>query len=100
MMDQQDDLKKVDLESQSLWYPMRQHRGIEVEPPRQFVSGDGVYLTDIKGERVLDGLAGIWCVNVGYGRDELADVARDQMARLPYLPGTFTHAPAAALGSV
>jgi taurine-pyruvate aminotransferase len=95
MMDQQDDLKKVDLES--LWYPMRQHRGIEVEPPRQFVSGDGVYLTDIKGERVLDGLAGIWCVNVGYGRDELADVARDQMARLPYLPGTFTNAPAAAL---
>jgi adenosylmethionine-8-amino-7-oxononanoate aminotransferase len=95
MMNQQDDLEKLGLES--LWYPMRQHRGIKVEPPRQFVSGDGVYLTDINGRRVLDGLAGIWCVNVGYGREELADVAREQMARLPYLPGTFTHAPAAAL---
>ena len=94
-MNQQDVLTKLDLES--LWYPMRQHRGIEAEPPRQFVSGDGVYLTDIEGRRVLDGIAGIWCVNVGYGREELADVAREQMARLPYLPGTFTHAPAAAL---
>jgi len=94
-MDQQDVLTKLDLES--LWYPMRQHRGIEAEPPRQFVSGDGVYLTDSQGQRVLDGIAGIWCVNVGYGREELADVAREQMARLPYLPGTFTHAPAAAL---
>ena len=94
-MNHQDDLTKLDL--QSLWHPMRQHRGIAAEPPRQFVSGDGVYLTDIKGQRVLDGVAGIWCVNVGYGREELADVARDQMARLPYLPGTFAHAPAAAL---
>jgi taurine-pyruvate aminotransferase len=95
MMKQRDDRTQLDLES--LWYPMRQHRGIEAEPPRQFVSGDGVYLTDIHGERVLDGVAGIWCVNVGYGREELADVAREQMARLPYLPATFTHAPAAAL---
>jgi len=95
MMNQRDDLTKHDLES--LWYPMRQHRGGSVEPPRQFVSGDGVYLTDNQGQRVLDGIAGIWCVNVGYGREELADVAREQMARLPYLPGTFTHAPAAAL---
>ena len=94
-MNHRDDLTKLDL--QSLWHPMRQHRGIAAEPPRQFVSGDGVYLTDIKGQRVLDGVAGIWCVNVGYGREELADVARDQMARLPYLPGTFAHAPAAKL---
>ncbi len=65
--------------------------------PRQIVSGDGVYLTDIAGQRVLDGVAGIWCVNVGYGREELADVAREQMARLPYLPMTFTSAPTAEL---
>ncbi len=96
-MNQQDELTRLDLKS--LWHPMRQHRGIAAEPPRQFVSGDGVYLTDSQGQRVLDGVAGIWCVNVGYGREELADVAREQMARLPYLPGTFTHAPAAALAN-
>jgi len=95
MMNQQDDLTKRGLES--LWYPMRQHHGSGAAPPRQFVSGDGVYLTDVEGQRVLDGVAGIWCVNVGYGREELADVAREQMARLPYLPGTFTNAPAASL---
>jgi len=97
MMNQRDEPTKLDLDS--LWYPMRQHRGIEAEPPRQFVSGKGVYLTDSNGERVLDGVAGIWCVNVGYGREELADVAHEQMARLPYLPATFTHEPAAALAS-
>jgi taurine-pyruvate aminotransferase len=95
MMKQTDDLTTLDLNS--LWHPMRQHKGIHADPPRQFVSGDGVYLTDRDGRRVLDGVAGIWCVNVGYGREELADVAREQMARLPYLPGTFTHEPAAAL---
>ena len=94
-MNRQDDVTKLGLGS--LWHPMSQHRGIAAQPPRQFVSGDGVYLTDNKGQRVLDGVAGIWCVNVGYGREELADVAREQMVRLPYLPGTFTHAPAAAL---
>lgn len=95
MMNQPDDLTKLDLES--LWHPMRQHRGIAAKPPRQFVSGQGVYLTDQLGQRVLDGVAGIWCVNVGYGREELADVAREQMARLPYLPGTFIHESAAVL---
>jgi adenosylmethionine-8-amino-7-oxononanoate aminotransferase len=95
MMNRQPDLAKRDLES--LWHPLRQHRGIAADMPRQFVSGEGVWLTDVDGRRVLDGLAGIWCVNVGYGREELADVAREQMARLPYLPGTFIHAPAAKL---
>ncbi len=94
-MSEQEDWTQLGLKS--LWHPMRQHRGIEADPPRQFVSGDGVYLTDRDGRRILDGVAGIWCVNVGYGREELADVAREQMARLAYLPGTFAHAPAAAL---
>lgn len=81
----------------SLWHPLRQHHGIATQMPREFVSGDGVYLTDVDGNRMLDGVAGIWCVNVGYGREELADVAREQMARLPYVSGTFSHAPGTAL---
>ncbi len=94
-MNRSEDLTQLDLES--LWHPLRQHRGIAADMPRQIISGDGVFLTDSDGHRLLDGVAGIWCVNVGYGREELADVAREQMARLPYLPGTFTHASGAEL---
>lgn len=87
------------LDQQSLWHPMRQHRGGAAGEPRRFVSGEGVYLVDDRGERVLDAVAGIWCVNVGYGREELADAAREQMARLPYLPGTFSHEPGVRLAA-
>jgi taurine-pyruvate aminotransferase len=95
MMNRDADLTRRDVDS--LWHPLRQHRGIAADAPRQFVSGDGVHLTDIDGQRFLDAVAGIWCVNVGYGREELADVAREQMARLPYLSGVFTNEPAARL---
>lgn len=87
------------LDHGSLWHPMLQHRGIEEHMPRQIVSASGVFLEDASGQRLLDAVAGLWCVNVGYGREELAEVAREQMARLPYLPLTFTHAPAAELAA-
>lgn len=94
-MNHRADLTTIDLEC--LWHPMLQHRGMDATPPRQIASGSGVFLIDVDGRRLLDGVSGLWCVNVGYGREELADVAREQMARLPYLPLTFTHAPAAEL---
>lgn len=45
---------------------------------------DGCYITDGEGNRILDGMAGLWCVNVGYGRDELVEVAAEQMRELPF----------------
>jgi putrescine aminotransferase len=45
---------------------------------------DGCYIHDGDGNRILDGMAGLWCANVGYGRKELADVAYEQMMELPY----------------
>ena len=45
---------------------------------------DGCYIIDGEGHRILDGMAGLWCVNVGYGRDELAEVAAEQMRELPF----------------
>lgn len=45
---------------------------------------DGCYIHDGDGNRILDGMAGLWCVNVGYGRKELADVAYEQMLELPF----------------
>jgi putrescine---pyruvate transaminase len=51
---------------------------------RIITRADGCYFHDGDGNQFLDGMAGLWCVNVGYGRAELADVARDQMLELPY----------------
>lgn len=45
---------------------------------------EGCYIHDGDGNRILDGMAGLWCVNVGYGRKELADVAYEQMMELPF----------------
>jgi len=51
---------------------------------RIITAAEGVTLTDSEGHRLLDGMAGLWCVNVGYGRPELAEAARRQMLDLPY----------------
>ncbi len=68
---------------------------------RVIKSGDGVWLTDSEGEKILDAMAGLWCVNIGYGRDELAEVAARQMRELPYYNTFFktTHVPAIALAA-
>jgi taurine-pyruvate aminotransferase len=59
---------------------------------------DGAWITDIDGNRYLDGMAGMWCVNVGYGREELAKAAYEQLKTMPYYPITQTHFPAIELG--
>ncbi|WP_425039898.1 aspartate aminotransferase family protein [Primorskyibacter sp. S187A] len=61
----------------------------------------GVWLTDTDGEQILDAMAGLWCVNIGYGRDELADAAARQMRELPYYNTFFqtSHVPVIALAS-
>ena len=66
--------------------PIRAHekRGVTV-----MKSGKGVFLTDIEGNELLDGFAGLWCVNAGYGHDAVVDAAAEQMRRLPYATGYF-----------
>ena len=68
---------------------------------RVITRGEGVFLFDSEGEKILDAMAGLWCVNVGYGRGELADVAARQMRELPYYNTFFktTHVPAIALAA-
>ncbi len=63
-------------------------------------SGHGVYLRDFEGRELLDGFAGLWCVNVGYGQDSIVEAAAAQMRRLPYATGYFHFAsePAILLG--
>ncbi|WP_050930583.1 aspartate aminotransferase family protein [Aestuariivita boseongensis] len=67
--------------------------------PRVITRAEGVWLNDSDGHRIIDAMAGLWCVNIGYGRTELADVAARQMRELPYYNTFFqtTHVPAIAL---
>ena len=66
---------------------------------RVITRAEGVFLTDSEGQRILDAMAGLWCVNIGYGRTELAQVAARQMTELAYYNTFFqtTHVPAIAL---
>jgi putrescine aminotransferase len=68
---------------------------------RVITRAEGCWLTDSDGHRILDGMAGLWCVNVGYGRKELAEVAARQMQELPFYNTFFqtTHVPAINLAA-
>jgi putrescine aminotransferase len=66
-------------------HPFTDYKGLADEGgSRIIVSGEGMYLRDSEGRRILDGMAGLWNVALGYGRPELARAAYDQMLRLPY----------------
>ncbi|RQZ44672.1 aminotransferase class III-fold pyridoxal phosphate-dependent enzyme, partial [Burkholderia cepacia] len=69
---------------------------------RVIVKADGVYLWDSDGNKVIDGMAGLWCVNVGYGRKELADAAYRQVQELPFYNTFFktTHPPVIELSAM
>ena len=56
----------------------------ELGGSRIIVRAEGCTIEDAEGQRLLDGMAGLWCVNVGYGRKELAEVAYEQMLQLPF----------------
>ncbi|MGG1687737.1 aspartate aminotransferase family protein [Pseudalkalibacillus sp. NRS-1564] len=77
-----------------VWHAMRPY-----DPKSTMVieKANGAWLTDYEGNQFLDAMAGLWCVNVGYGRDELAQAAFDQLKELSYYPLTHTHAPAIKL---
>src|SRR5438552_7221416 len=70
-------------------------------PQLIIVSGQGATLTDIEGREYVDGMASLWNVNVGYGRDELATAAAEQMKTLAFSSayGGFGTAPAIKLAA-
>ncbi|MDO9322995.1 MAG: aspartate aminotransferase family protein [Pseudomonas sp.] len=64
--------------------PFSDYQQLSDTGPRIITNADGVYLWDSEGNKILDGMAGLWCVAIGYGRDELADAASKQMKLLPF----------------
>lgn len=82
-------------------HPFTNGGDLAAKGARVITQAKGVFLTDSEGEQILDGMAGLWCVNIGYGRDELAEVAARQMRELPYYNTFFqtTHVPGIALAA-
>jgi adenosylmethionine-8-amino-7-oxononanoate aminotransferase len=81
------DLRQADLAH--VVHPFSLLRTLPEEGPRIIERGEGVLVWDAAGREFIDGLAGLWCVNVGHGRKEIADAVSEQMARLAYAPTFF-----------
>jgi putrescine aminotransferase len=87
-MDQQSsDLKRLD--AQHFFHPFTNTQELAQTGTRIITHAEGIYIYDSEGQELIDGMAGLWCVNLGYSRTELIDVAAKQMAQLPYYNSFF-----------
>jgi len=89
------------LEKESLLEKDRAHMWHHMSPynpnPMIVTEASGSWVTDIDGNKYLDGMSGLWCVNIGYGRQELAEAAYEQLKTMAYFPLTQSHVPAIKL---
>lgn len=100
MLDRSDEpINLTQMDVESLWHPMVQHKKYARNPPKRMERAAGCYVTDEQGKEYLDGVSGLWCVNVGYGRKELAAVAHEQLVELSYFPLVMSHSPAIKLAA-
>ncbi len=70
-------------------HPFTDHKELRDAGARMITRAEGPFIYDSEGTQILDGMAGLWCVNVGYGREELAKAAYDQMKELPFYNSFF-----------
>jgi putrescine aminotransferase len=87
------------LDSAHYIHPFTDHKSLASKGARVITRGEGVYIWDSEGNQIFDGMSGLWCVNVGYGRKELVDAAKSQMEVLPFYNSFFktTNIPAVKL---
>ncbi|GGJ00079.1 putative aminotransferase YhxA [Alicyclobacillus cellulosilyticus] len=78
-----------------VWHHMQPYAASR--DPMIVVHGEGATITDIHGNRYIDAMSGLWCVNLGYSERELAEAAYRQLAEMPYYPLTQSHLPAIRL---
>ncbi|KEJ97242.1 Adenosylmethionine-8-amino-7-oxononanoate aminotransferase [Pseudosulfitobacter pseudonitzschiae] len=79
----------VELDRRHLVHPVSSFRGHEARGVRILKSAKGATVTDAEGRQLIDGFAGLWCVNAGYGQESVIEAAAEQMRRLPYATGYF-----------
>lgn len=66
------------------WHALSHPNEWRTQQPLRIVKGDGLYVWDDKGHKMLDGFAGLWCVNVGHNRTEVKDAIKKQMDEISY----------------
>ncbi len=83
-------------------HPFTDHKDLHKKRSRIITRAEGVYIYDADGSRILDGMSGLWCVNAGYGRQEIIDAAAEQMRELPYYNNFFqcAHPPSIELAAM
>lgn len=88
----------IEADRAHVWHHLAQHKPFETVDPRVYVKGKGLRLWDAAGRELLDAVSGgVWTVNVGYGRESIADAVRDQLLELNYFAGASGSIPGARL---
>ena len=88
--------KIVEADRAHVWHHLIQHKPFETIDPRIIVEGKGIKVWDQNGKEHLDGVSGgVWTVNVGYGRERIANAVRDQLVKLNYFAGSAGSIPGA-----
>ena len=89
------------LDSAHFLHPFTDFKDLASQGARVIDRGEGIFVWDSEGHKLCDAMSGLWCVNVGYGRRELADAAHQQMMKLPFYNSFFqtTNEPAARLAA-
>ena len=89
------------LDSAHYLHPFTDFKDLNEKGARVMVRGDGIYIWDSEGKKVLDGMSGLWCVNVGYGRTSISEAVYKQMETLPFYNSFFntTNIPAVQLAA-
>jgi len=79
-----------------LWHHLIQHKPFETIDPRIIVEGKGMRVWDATGKEHIDAVSGgVWTVNVGYGRESIADAVRDQLVKMNFFGNTLGSIPGA-----
>ncbi|MBA5639094.1 aspartate aminotransferase family protein [Duganella sp. LX20W] len=89
------------MDSAHYLHPFTDFKQLNENGARVMVRGEGIYLWDSQGKKVLDGMSGLWCVNVGYGRTSISEAVYRQMETLPFYNSFFntTNVPAVQLAT-
>ncbi|SDD52040.1 L-2,4-diaminobutyrate transaminase [Kordiimonas lacus] len=72
------------IHKQKILHPATSICALEADGPRKIADAQGIHVTDADGHKAIDGIAGLWCANVGHGRAEIADAMRDAALKLDY----------------
>ena len=88
-----------EMDDAHVWHPLLNHGSLAKNPLSVMVRAQGSTVTDAAGKSYIDAMAGLWCVNIGYGRSEVAEAVYRQLLELPYYPLTQINPPAARLAA-